>query len=83
METEYIICEDCTYPYEADKERCPNPACWPGLANWLAALREWKAGRDARIAEQTRNRSVWYNHRALEENYERDNPKPQTKDYAR
>lgn len=81
---EIVVCHECSYPCRMEEyrraSRCPNPACFPGLRAYGAARSAWERARDAYVtAAQARTR--YLNPRAAEEWFERDNPRPQARDY--
>lgn len=73
----FRVCADCTYPFDAKLEACPNPACYPGMgadnAKRAARLRE----RDEWVQAKQRmaaSNGTFYMTGALQEMWERAHP---------
>lgn len=58
---------------EVEANGCANPACFPGMAQWQAALAAWQEERDDYIHA----RRGWQ-YQAAKEYFERDHPAPKT-----
>lgn len=78
-----VVCRECgspSYWREWRDGKCPNPACFSGMAAWHASLREWGIVREeawANALESHRKTGTWFNPSAWREIYERNNPPPQ------
>ena len=82
--TKYVTCRECGYAKPARKP-CPNPQCFAGRRAFDRAFRKWNNAKEAYITAALAKlpAGVRVIARSIEDQYEREHPKPVASDYER
>lgn len=87
-EDDYVRCFECGTicpSGDAAARGCSNPACWPGMPEWLTATRNWHFDHEAYRKQRTQRTLADDYTLAFggTDTYERDYPRPLSADYER